>query len=85
MEGPRVCPRCGASDPTTTLLTSMVWYFACRRCEHRWRTDVKSKYGNDGDQEYVTDDARVFDVESLLNLSDTDHVTAALQVGAAPL
>ena len=61
-EGPQICPLCGASDPMTTLLTSVVWYFACRRCEHRWRTDVKSKHNDDGDQACVMD-ARVLDVD----------------------
>lgn len=30
------CPRCEASDPVLTLLTSMTRYFACGRCQHRW-------------------------------------------------
>ena len=49
-QGPRSCPRCSASEPRATLLTSMVRYFACRRCGHRWRTSVKSKGSDDGVQ-----------------------------------
>jgi len=30
------CPKCEASDPVLTLLTSMTRYFACSRCQHRW-------------------------------------------------
>lgn len=35
-----VCPRCGASDATLSLLTSMTRYFACRRCHCRWDVSV---------------------------------------------
>lgn len=31
------CPRCGAADTVTNLLTSMNRYLACVRCRHRWR------------------------------------------------
>lgn len=36
----RRCPRCGASDGTLSLLTSMHRYFACRRCNCRWQEHV---------------------------------------------
>ena len=51
------CPRCSASDPRATLLTSMARYFACRRCEHRWQTAVKSKRSDDAEQERVMDES----------------------------
>ena len=34
------CPLCGATDAVLTLLTSMTRYFACRRCQHRWRIGI---------------------------------------------
>lgn len=35
--GARACPHCGSVDPILSLLTSMVTYFACRQCGHRWQ------------------------------------------------
>ena len=34
------CPRCGASEPVLSLLTSMTRYFACRRCANRWQVVI---------------------------------------------
>jgi hypothetical protein len=34
------CPLCGATDAVLTLLTSMTRYFACRRCQYRWRISI---------------------------------------------
>jgi formate dehydrogenase maturation protein FdhE len=31
------CPRCGATGATMTLLTAMVRYFMCDRCQCRWQ------------------------------------------------
>jgi hypothetical protein len=47
----RCCPRCGAADPRTTLLTFMARYLACRRCEYRWQTPPNSKRNPDVEQE----------------------------------
>ena len=34
------CPRCGAGGANTTLLTSMVRYYACKRCGYSWTERV---------------------------------------------
>jgi len=34
------CPRCGTGKANTTLLTSMVRYYACARCGYSWTERV---------------------------------------------
>jgi formate dehydrogenase maturation protein FdhE len=42
------CPRCGATEPVLSLLTSMTRYFACRRCASRWQVAVVATEAVDG-------------------------------------
>jgi hypothetical protein len=40
------CPRCNAPDATMTLLTSMIRYFMCSRCQWRWQVSRPSGSDN---------------------------------------
>lgn len=40
------CPQCGASAAVQTLLTTMTRYFACRRCNGRWKVSLVANAGH---------------------------------------
>ena len=44
---PEVCPRCAASGPTITLLTSMTRYLFCNGCLSRWQEPRPSAHDRD--------------------------------------
>lgn len=39
------CPRCDMPAGVLALLTSMVAYYACARCSHRWQVRRRERDG----------------------------------------
>lgn len=39
------CPNCGASGSMLVLLTTMIRYYACDDCQHRWNVAARGDSG----------------------------------------